>query len=72
MGSSGDIMMTKQPKFGGEREGGIWPAALTERLGRRAMADLICMVGRNITLFSCPHFQKWLLGAMTEAYNGPG
>ena len=30
MGSSGDIMMTKQPKFGGEREGGggIWPAAL--------------------------------------------
>lgn len=63
MGSSGDIMMTKQPKFGGEREGegSGQLAALTERLGRRAMADLICMVGRNITLFSCPHFQKWLL-----------
>ena len=61
MGSSGDIMMTKQPKFGGEREGGgdlASCAVLTDRLGRRAMADLICMVDRNITLFSCPHFQK--------------
>ena len=47
MGSSGDLLMTKQPTFGGEREGG-----LTEKLGRRVVADLICMVGGNISLCS--------------------
>ena len=36
MGSSGDIMMTKQPKFGGEREGGdLASCAALSEIGKK-------------------------------------